>query len=28
LMGWCLSAFCFMFEVLYYRLSSKRNWWL
>jgi hypothetical protein len=25
LMGWCLSAFCFMFEVLYYRLSSKRN---
>jgi hypothetical protein len=25
LMGWCLSAFCFMFEVLYNRLLSKRN---
>ena len=25
LMGWCLSAFCFMVEVLYNRLLSKRN---
>ena len=24
-MGWCLSAFCFMFEVLYNRLLNKRN---
>jgi len=24
LMGWCLSAFCFMVEVLYNRLLSKR----
>jgi len=24
-MGWCLSVFCFMFEVLYIRLLSKRN---
>jgi hypothetical protein len=23
--GWCLSAFCFMVEVLYNRLLSKRN---
>ena len=23
--GWCLSAFCFMVEVLYSRLISKRN---
>jgi len=22
-MGWCLSVFCFMFEVLYFRLLSK-----
>jgi hypothetical protein len=25
LIGWCLSAFCFMGEVLYNRLLSKRN---
>jgi len=25
LMGWCLSAFCFMVEVLYNHLLSKRN---
>jgi hypothetical protein len=25
LIGWCLSAFCYMFEVLYNRLLSKRN---
>jgi len=25
LMGWCLNAFCFMFEVMYIRLSSCRN---
>jgi hypothetical protein len=25
LMGWCLSAFCFMVEVLYNRLLNKRN---
>jgi hypothetical protein len=25
LMGWCLSVFCFMFEVLYNRLLSKRK---
>jgi hypothetical protein len=24
LMGWCLSALCFMFEVMYIRLLSKR----
>jgi len=23
--GWCLSAICFMFEVLYIRILSKRN---
>ena len=23
--GWCLSAICFMFELLYFRLLSKRN---
>jgi len=25
LMGWCLSAFCFMVEVIYIRLISKRH---
>ena len=25
LMGWCLSALCFMFEFLYNRISSKRK---
>ena len=25
LMGWCLSAFCFMVEVFYNRLLRKRN---
>jgi hypothetical protein len=25
LMGWCLSTLCFMFEVLYNRVISKRN---
>ena len=26
LIGWCLSAFCFMVEVFYFRLISKSNW--
>jgi hypothetical protein len=26
LMNWCLSAFCFMVEVLYNLIFSKRKW--
>jgi hypothetical protein len=26
LMGWCLSAFSFMIEVLYKRVLSKKSW--
>jgi hypothetical protein len=25
-MGWCLCALCFVFEFLYNRVLSRRNW--
>jgi hypothetical protein len=25
-MGWCLSAFCFMIEVLYNRVFGQKSW--